>query len=332
MSYSAVDTESTVISASLGALRTQNQSHNRVLDVTVRVGSAKFDNYHLIGGDRAQFTSASLLPIEDSDPAIRQRVWSETDRVYRLGAQRLTNLKTSKELNVASEDQSDDFSSAEAVTDQQPPKTRKVNSEEWAKRTRRWSTELGQYPGILASSVTVVLQRESKYLVNSDGTRLLHGRGFARIMITAQGKAGDGMDLATMDSFEAEDPADLPDDERVLAAVRRVGANLNALLNAPLVDPIVAPAILSGRASGVFFHEIFGHRVEGHRQKDETEGQTFTKSVGEPSIAGFSLGGLRPHPATHRRRRSQRTGIATTTKAYGHAPSWWWRTVFSRRS
>src|ERR1700760_363837 len=46
-------------------------------------------------------------------------------------------------------------------------------------------------------------------------------------------------------------------------------------------EPFVGPAILSGRASGVFFHEIFGHRIEGHRQKDESEGQTFTRSVGE---------------------------------------------------
>ena len=38
---------------------------------------------------------------------------------------------------------------------------------------------------------------------------------------------------------------------------------------------------LSGRAAGVFFHEILGHRVEGHRQKSESEGQTFKKYVGK---------------------------------------------------
>jgi predicted Zn-dependent protease len=49
----------------------------------------------------------------------------------------------------------------------------------------------------------------------------------------------------------------------------------------------VGPAILSGSASGVFFHEIFGHRVEGHRQKDEAEGQTFTKSLNAPVLPAF---------------------------------------------
>jgi predicted Zn-dependent protease len=49
----------------------------------------------------------------------------------------------------------------------------------------------------------------------------------------------------------------------------------------------VGPAILSGRAAGVFFHEIFGHRIEGHRQRDESEGQTFTNSVEKPVLPEF---------------------------------------------
>ncbi len=57
--------------------------------------------------------------------------------------------------------------------------------------------------------------------------------------------------------------------------------------SAPEAEPFVGPAIFSGRAAGVFFHEIFGHRVEGHRQKDESEGQTFTKSVGTKVLPDF---------------------------------------------
>ena len=63
--------------------------------------------------------------------------------------------------------------------------------------------------------------------------------------------------------------------------------DLKALLMAPEAEPFAGPAIFSGRAAGVFFHEIFGHRVEGHRQKDEEEGQTFTKSVGARVLPDF---------------------------------------------
>jgi predicted Zn-dependent protease len=79
----------------------------------------------------------------------------------------------------------------------------------------------------------------------------------------------------------------LPKDEVILAGIDRVAKDLTALLRAPEAEPFVGPAIFSGRAAGVFFHEIFGHRVEGHRQKDESEGQTFTKSVGTKVLPDF---------------------------------------------
>ena len=83
-------------------------------------------------------------------------------------------------------------------------------------------------------------------------------------------------------------------------------ADLKALRNAPLADPYIGPAILEGRAAGVFFHEIFGHRVEGHRQKNEDEGQTFAKKVGEPVMPDFVVGLRRSDAVADRRRRSQR--------------------------
>jgi predicted Zn-dependent protease len=37
----------------------------------------------------------------------------------------------------------------------------------------------------------------------------------------------------------------------------------------------------------VFFHEVFGHRDEGFRQKASNEGQTFARKVGEPIMPDF---------------------------------------------
>ncbi len=66
-----------------------------------------------------------------------------------------------------------------------------------------------------------------------------------------------------------------------------MAGTVDRLRKAPLVDPYAGPAILSGSAAGVFFHEIFGHRIEGHRQKDPSEGQTFAKNVGKPILPDF---------------------------------------------
>jgi len=37
----------------------------------------------------------------------------------------------------------------------------------------------------------------------------------------------------------------------------------------------------------VFFHEVLGHRIEGHRQRGEQEGQTFTKKVNQQVLPEF---------------------------------------------
>ncbi len=66
-----------------------------------------------------------------------------------------------------------------------------------------------------------------------------------------------------------------------------MAADLKALRAAPVAEPYDGPALLSGRAAAVFFHEVLGHRLEGHRQKDEEEGQTFTKKMGQEVLPNF---------------------------------------------
>ncbi len=287
LAYTVVEQQVQAISGSFGTLQASNQANARTLDISIRVGTNKLDNYHIVGGERPQFTSATPISIEDNPDAIKRRLWLETDRTFRGASQRLINLKTSTQVNVAAEDTSDDFSKETPSVYVEPVKKLTGSASDWNDRVRKWSGELSKYSGVLSSSVTVLVQHETKYLVSTEGTRLQHGRGFARIVINAQGKALDGMDLSASDTFEAENPGDLPKEAEIVAAINRVGKDLKDLLNAPLVDPFAGPAILSGRASGVFFHEIFGHRIEGHRQRDETDGQTFTKSVGTKVLPDF---------------------------------------------
>lgn len=287
LSYTITEEVTDTAAATLGTLTARHGGVNRYLDTTIRVGSRKLDNYHRVRGDRAHFTSGAPIAIDNTPLAIQRRLWLETDRTYRSAAERLINIRTNKQVKVAEEDDSDDFSVETAAVHRAPPPRHKFAGPEWESRLRRLSLEFAKFPEILSSQISVNAQTETKYMVSTEGARLEHGRGFARIVISAHAKAVDGMDLGTSDSFEAVDPSGLPPDDKIRAAILRVAEDLKGLLHAPVVEPFVGPAILSGHASGVFFHEIFGHRIEGHRQKDETEGQTFTKSVGQPVLPEF---------------------------------------------
>jgi TldD protein len=287
ISYEVTEEESHHIGATLGALTTDSVGTSRYLDVSLRAGEPKLDNYHRVRGERAHFTSGARVSIDDDPAAIKQQVWIETDRAYRAAAERLIKIRSNQQMRVAAEDPSDDFSIEPPAVHSEPAPALHLDAGLWTERIRKLSLAFQSYPEILISGVTLSTQRETKYFVSTEGSRLEHGRSFVRISISAEGRAEDGMNLSTFDSFDAADPSGLPADDVLLAAVDSVAKDLTALLHAPLVDPNLFPAIFSGRAAGVFFHEIFGHRIEGHRQKDESEGQTFTKSLGKSVLPDF---------------------------------------------
>ncbi len=287
LSYEVTQQEYRSISGTLGTIDGTGASKDRILDVSVRVGSPKLDNYHSVRGDRGQTTSGALITFEDSVNAIKRRLWLETDRAYRTAAQRLIRITTNSQVKVAAADSSDDFSAEPPAVYQQAPVKLEFDAAGWNERIRKLSARFQNYQKVLTSHVSVIAQTDTRYFVNTEGSRLQHGRGFARVIITASAKAADGTDLSSFETFEAVDAAGLPDDKTLNAAVDLVANDVTNLLRAPEAEPFVGPAIFSGRAAGVFFHEIFGHRVEGHRQKDEAEGQTFTKSINGKVLPDF---------------------------------------------
>ena len=288
LSYEITEVEAHALTGTLGTVDATPGGKSRILDVSVRVGTPQLDNYHRVGASGSgQFTSGSLLTFEDSVNSIKRRLWLDTDRAYRAAAERLIRIKTNSQVRVAAADTSADFSTEQPSVSVQPPAQLKFDEDAWSERIRKLSARFGNYPSLLTSHVSMSAQVETRYFVNTEGTRVSHGRGFSRVIVSASAKAADGTDVGNAEYFDAADADNLPDDKALMAAIDKVASDVVNLLKAPEAEPFVGPAIFSGRAAGVFFHEIFGHRVEGHRQKDESEGQTFTKSVGTKILPDF---------------------------------------------
>ena len=83
LSYEITEIEYKSLSATLGTIDGTGAGKDRQLDVSVRVGSPKLDNYHSVNGDRGRFTSGQLTSFENSVDSIKRRIWLETDRAYR---------------------------------------------------------------------------------------------------------------------------------------------------------------------------------------------------------------------------------------------------------
>lgn len=292
ISYRITDNYRASITASYGSLRNSRENRSRLLDVDVRVGSNKLDNTHTIRGDRfgsisRYFSIPVKISVEDDPDSIRSAVWLETDKKYKAAAERLIQVKANKGISVKEEDQSDDFSKEKAQKYVGEQATVSPEIAAWGKKLKDYSAIFNSFPDIYSALVSLSTEAENKYFVNSEGTSLQHGRTNWRLTFYARTKANDGMDLYKGRYFDSRTLENLPDDKTIRAAVHQLAKDVLALKKAPLMEPFTGPAILSGRASGVFFHEIFGHRIEGHRQKDEEEGQTFTKKINKLILPDF---------------------------------------------
>ena len=152
---------------------------------------------------------------------------------------------------------------------------------------RRLSGAFRNYADVYYSTVVLQVSSSNSRTVTSEGTELAMPSATARLVMEAQTRADDGMDLLRVETFQAPAASGLPPEKELMGKIEKMAADLKALRNAPVAEPYDGPALLSGRAAAVFFHEVLGHRMEGHRQKDEEEGQTFTKKVGQQVLPTF---------------------------------------------
>jgi len=287
--YTITDTRRADVSGSNGALLSSNETRNRWLEVSVRTGSYETDDTHKVG--ERQQTSASpgaSVPLDDDPQVLRRTVWLETDEQYRAAAQALIKIKTGKEVKVDSvENRAPDFSHEKSHTHIGPEVSFTLDRKPWEEKVRAYTRTFRESAAIINSIVTFTAQAQNVFQVTSEGTELQFGQIRYRLELFIQGKAPDGMDINRYYNFDWVNPEDAPDDKSVSAAQATMRKELEGLVAAPIVEPSVGPALLTGRAAAVFFHEVFGHRAEGHRQKDAAEGQTFAKKVGEPILPSF---------------------------------------------
>ncbi len=295
LAYRVSDGRWWVDSASFGAPedfesgREQTSGRARRLYVAARVGSPALDNTHKVRGSFSfdGYYERGPLPIEDDPTALQIALWRETDRAYKAASKQLIKVRANKSVKVEEEDRTGDFTVEKPTVFLGKRAEDSFDRKQWKERLVRLSALFKPHPKILASTVSLQGGSWTHYFVDSEGSRIREPRFFLRVMIAGTVKTDDGMDLELYDELDADAPERMPTEEEVAQRVQALIARLMQLRAAPVVEPYSGPAIITNRAAAVFFHEIFGHRVEGHRQKDEDEGRTFTKKINQRIVPEF---------------------------------------------
>jgi predicted Zn-dependent protease len=297
MNYRVDEIYSYFISSSFGALTRSldSNSHNSkvsYLTVTVRVGSPTLDNYHSSKTNESNY-SWGYLPSSDEPLAVKQVLWNTTNKAYQQAVARFSKIKADVSVKVAREDTAADF-----ITEcpnvyfepQLEPKNLASDIRIWEDRLNKYSAAFLKDSAIFTGSSYLSYTITRKYFVSNSGDKIVQNNSSAYVNISGKIKAQDGMEMPLYESYFAHTPEGLPSDELMTADANTLVSNLTALKTAPVAESYSGPALLTGKAAGVFFHEIFGHRVEGQRMKNEDDGQTFKKKVNEQVLpASFNV-------------------------------------------
>jgi predicted Zn-dependent protease len=283
LAYQLVEQRVVNLEAEGGALITDRDDLQRNLDVEVRVGTPQLDNTRALANDEnglnSPLTRRGVVPFGEDKAAISNALWLETDRRYRESVTALGYVRQDQQT-LSNRKAPPDFAPDKAETYVEAPAKLVFDKAQWIDRLKRCSAKALK-GAATRGTCNVVFQLNTAWFVNSEGSVIQQSWTNAQLSVSVGVKSDDGMSLSRLEQRFGVTPADLPPDAEVDKMVATVLADLGNLNEAPLAEPYVGPAILEGRAAGVFFHEVFGHRIEGHRQKDLTSGQTFASYIGK---------------------------------------------------
>lgn len=278
-----------------GAILNRSDSTQRKLYVEVRVGDYQFDNSGK-GGFEFDFSPHNSMPdlyayiqapIDDDPVALRNQLWLLTDAKFKQALAAFQTKKGSQVYAVVEEDAPPDFSREEAYDFKAQKLDYTVDREFWDDLVREETAFLRDTPHLLGSTVQVNFDEERKYLLNSEGTAVFNDELYFSLVAYAETRAPDGMLLTDAYTYYSRSPKAIPDRGTIHQGIARMTENLLALRQAEVIDPYTGPAILDPSVAGVFFHEAIGHRLEGERQKNPEEGQTFAGKTGQKILPDF---------------------------------------------
>ena len=281
LAYRLHDARHYEVSATLGALVGDDLEEYRVAYAEARYGDRAFDNTDL------SYQGVNI-PTPSEPDVLRQAFWTLTDQAYKGAVSGWLEKKAKRATELVAEPL-DDFSP-------EPPQ-RKVEEAPAPSLDRarlralavKLSAVFRDYPDVYESNVTIGAWWARRFLLTSEGTRLLTPAEEMphELRFGAATRADDGMRLEDGAYLSLRSFSDLPSEAELERQARTMAEELTAMRAAPVQDAEAAPAILDPEMSGVLFHEALGHKLEGQRQRDPHESQVFRDLIGKAILPSF---------------------------------------------
>jgi predicted Zn-dependent protease len=271
ISFRVIDSDSTNVSASFGALNNSSRGRSRTFTVEVRVGDYKLDNTNFFSlnfnmSSMVQvFNGTTALPLEDDYKELRRQMWLATDATYKKAVEDLSRKRAALQNKVDTDD-TPDFtreSPAQSVVD--APSVH-ADREQWETLARSLSGLFRKMPDINTSSVSLSAANSYIRYLNSEGTSYTRHEPRVTFDAHAATQASDGTPLEDTVWFYARSVAELPSADELATSVRTLGQHLKDLRAASTIENYNGPVLVEGDAAVQLFRQVFVPNLLGTRR------------------------------------------------------------------
>jgi len=278
----ANDRESWGASASFGSIASEGGGKTASISTNVRVGSPDLDQTNF--SDQFSFSFGGGFgggaPVEPDYDALRQALWLDFDSTYKGATEAIAKKRAYLAANTV-KDRPPDFGEATVTELIQPRIKLSVDKARWKSAVKRVSAVFREYASLQEGDASMSAWTSHQYFVSSDPVRHRFGESVATFSMSCSTQADDGMPLSLSFAAQGRTEADLPDDEKLVAAAHDLAKKLEALAKAPTAEDYTGPVLFVGRAADVFFLNAVGGPLSDPRQDlGDSKGGRLTERLG----------------------------------------------------
>ncbi|MBN2541287.1 hypothetical protein JXI42_00315 [bacterium] len=260
--YTIEDHSNYSIKASFGGITESYNSDKRYLMVDVRVGDYSFDNKNYISSNIWGLRRRRHRGItrEDDYDALRHTIWYYTDQEYKDAIEEFAKKKASLQTRIIKEE-IDDFYEEKPVVYTSEYSEDIFDPEAWEKILANVSSVFKQYPRIYDSRLDFDYRRVTKYILNSEGSRVKLIEPLISLNVHVDTQDEDGVEWKDSWSYYASNFSDFPGEEELYSAVNQRAKEFTDMIFADTIDYYIGPVLFEDEAACEFFYQILGKNL-----------------------------------------------------------------------
>jgi hypothetical protein len=231
----------------------------------LRVGDHTFDNSNVMSGFFNTGLSMANIPIQIAYQTVRKAAWLQVDGAYKDAIETMARKRAILQ-SMNPDDTVPDLSPADKVVDVGSDAVPNVDTTAWKEKLSRLSAIFDKYPQFKRTSVQLNTKAETRYVLNSEGTVVKHGRNVNYIVVDASALDKDGYPVYQYDRIVVDDISDFPNEKELTKWIKDFAETSAQMVDAGTIDTYIGPVIFTPRASAQLFNQLFVENLSNPRK------------------------------------------------------------------